>query len=54
MIPETKLKISFKELSLKGYSIIAQQSEISYAQALQQIQLLKQTSKVSRLSKKGM
>jgi hypothetical protein len=53
MIPETKLKISLQELSLKGAQIIAQQSEISYAAALQQVQWLKEISKVTPLSKKS-
>ena len=53
MIPELKLKISLKELSLKGQQIIAQQSEISYAQAILQVQRLKQTSKVKHSLKKS-
>ena len=39
-------KISLEEMSLKGKKIIAQQSEISFAKALAQIQLLKENSKV--------
>ncbi|SEP42975.1 hypothetical protein SAMN05660816_06033 [Niastella yeongjuensis] len=53
MIPEAKLKISLVELSLKGAKILAQQSEISFAQAFQQVQRLKMTSKVNQSSKKG-
>ena len=52
MIPEKNLKISFEELSLRGKKIIAQQPEISYAQALEQVQRLKKNSKVNQLSKK--
>jgi len=46
-------KISLEEMSLKGKKIIAQQSEISFAKALAQIQLLKKNSKVAPLSKKN-
>jgi hypothetical protein len=53
MIPKDKLQLSFQELSLKGAQIIAQQSEITFAKALQQIQWLKQTSKVMQSSKKS-
>ena len=42
-------KISLEEMSLKGKKIIAQQSEISFAKALAQIQLLKKNSKVAQL-----
>lgn len=47
------MKISLEELSLRGKKIIVQQSEISLADALAQIQLLKQHSKVAPFSKKG-
>jgi hypothetical protein len=53
MIPEANLKISFEELSLRGQKIIAQQPEISYAQALAQVQRLKEMSKVKQLLKKS-
>jgi len=53
MIPEANLKISLKELSLRGQKIIAQQSEISYAQALAQVQRLKEISKVKQSLKKS-
>lgn len=53
MIPEANLKISLKELSLRGEKIIAQQSEISYAEALAQVQRLKKISKVNQSSKKS-
>ena len=45
-------KISFTDLSLKNTQILAQQSEISYAQALAQVQRLSKTSKVSQSTKK--
>ena len=48
MIPEGKLKISLEELAMNGRQIIAQQSEISFVQAFQQVQRLKQTSKVKQ------
>ena len=51
MIPEKNLKISLEELSLRERKIIAQQPEISYAQALEQVQRLKKISKVNQLSK---
>jgi hypothetical protein len=47
MIPEKDLKISLKELSLRGQKIIAQLPETSYAQALEQVQRLKKISKVN-------
>jgi hypothetical protein len=53
MIPELKLKISFEELSLKGKQVIARQSEITFAKALQQVQRLKQTSTVKHSLKKS-
>jgi hypothetical protein len=53
MIPEANLKISFTELSLKGQQIIAQQPEISYAQALAQVQRLKEISKVNQSQKRA-
>ena len=52
MIPEKNLKISLEELSLKGKQIIAQQSEISYAQALAQVQQLKKISDCCAIIKK--
>jgi uncharacterized protein YfeS len=54
MIPDAKLKISLQELSLKGAQILAQQSEIHYAAALQQVAWLKQISKVTQSLKKSM
>ena len=53
MIPEVKLKISLQELSSRGARIIAQQSGIAYAQALQQVRRLKKTSKVKPSLKKA-
>jgi hypothetical protein len=41
-------KISLEEMSLKGKKIIAQQSEISFTEALEQIQRLKANSKVGQ------
>ncbi len=53
MIPDAKLKISLQELSLKGAQILAQQSEIHYAAALQQVEWVKQISKVAQSLKKS-
>lgn len=53
MIPEENLKISFMELSLRGAKILAQQPEISFSAALQQIQWLRKNSKVQQSSKKN-
>jgi hypothetical protein len=53
MVPEQKLRISLKESSMKGRIILAQQSEISYAEALQQVQRLRKISKVKPSLKKG-
>jgi hypothetical protein len=50
MIPEAKLKISLLELSSKGSKILAQQPEISYAEAILQVQRLEKTSKVNQSS----
>jgi hypothetical protein len=52
MIPDIKLKISLQELSLRVNQIIAQQSEIHYATALQQVIRLKEISKVNQSQKK--
>ena len=52
MIPEKFLKISFTERSLRGKKIILQQSEITYAQALQQVQRVKEISSNKPQSKK--
>jgi hypothetical protein len=46
-------KISFEELSSRGSRIIAQQSEISFAEALEQIQRLKANSKIGQSLKKS-
>ncbi|SEL69707.1 hypothetical protein SAMN04488505_102882 [Chitinophaga rupis] len=53
MIPEANLRISLTELSLRGERVIAQQSEISYAEALAQVQRLKEISKVKQSQKKS-
>ncbi len=50
---EANFKISFRELSYRNSRILAQQSAISFAQAFQQVQRLKKTSKVKDSSKKG-
>jgi len=47
------LQMSLEERSLRGKKIIAQQPEISYAQALAQVQWLKEVSKVEQLKKKS-
>lgn len=52
MIPGNRLKISLLKLSSIGYRILAQQSEISYQQALQQAQRVKLTSRIKLSSKK--
>ncbi|MCU0405300.1 MAG: hypothetical protein MUE99_12215 [Chitinophagaceae bacterium] len=46
-------KVSFREMSLKNRQILAQQSEISFVHAIQQIQRLKKTSKVNNSLKKS-
>jgi len=53
MIPKKDLQISFKESLLKGKQIISQQPEISFAEALAQIQRLKKTSNSNPQSKKS-
>jgi hypothetical protein len=53
MIPEAELKISLEELALRGGRIIAKQRPISYADALRQVQWLKENSKVKQTSKKN-
>jgi hypothetical protein len=46
-------KISLEENSRKGKSMLAQQSGISYAKALEQVELLRANSKVGQSSKKS-
>ena len=53
MIPEKDLKISLEELSLREKKIIARQPEISYAQALEQVQRLRKISQVNPLLKRA-
>ncbi len=53
MESEKNLNISFQELALRTREIIAQRSEISFAKALEQVQLLKANSKVGQSSKKS-
>ena len=52
MIPEKFLKISFTERSLRAKKIILQQPEITYAQALQQVQRVKKDSSNEPQSKR--
>jgi len=47
MIPEKDLKISLEELSLRGEKILARQPATTYAEALAQVQRLKEISKVN-------
>jgi len=53
MIPEKDLKISFAEMSLRGKKIISQQPEITYADALEQVQRLKANSLINQELRKG-
>jgi uncharacterized protein YfeS len=53
MKQEEHYKISLAELSLRGEKIIAQQPATTYAKALAQVQMLKQTSKVDQKLKKS-
>jgi hypothetical protein len=47
-----KLKISLQKMLFRGTQISAQQSETSFAAALQQAERLKKTSKVSKGSRR--
>lgn len=53
MIHKENLRISFEEAALRGLRILAQQPATTYAKALAQVQWLKETSKVTSLSKKS-
>ena len=53
MKQEENYKISLAESVLRGKQIIAQQPVITFAQAFQQAQQLKQTSKISQKLKKS-
>ena len=53
MIPDSKLKISFQEMALRGAEILAKQPKITFAQAVEQAQRLKENSKVNSSSKKN-
>jgi hypothetical protein len=53
MKSENKFDISFEELASRGQQIVAQRSEVSLSEALEQIQQLKANSKVEQSSKKG-
>jgi hypothetical protein len=50
---EENYKISLAELSLRSKQIIAQQPVTTYAKALAQVQMLKETSNVSQKLKKS-
>jgi len=52
MKSKNNFNISFEELASKGQQIVAQRSEVSLSEALEQIQLLKANSKVEQSSKK--
>ena len=53
MKSKPNFNISFEELASKGKQIVAQRSEVSLSEALEQIRLLKANSKVEQSSKKG-
>lgn len=53
MIPDSKLKISFQEMALRGVEVLAQQPKITFSQAVEQAQRLKENSKVHSSSKKS-
>lgn len=53
MIPDNKLKISFQEMALRGAEVLAKQPKITFAQAVQQAQRLKENSKVNASLKKS-
>jgi hypothetical protein len=53
MIPKKHLQISFKESSLKDKQIISQQPEISFAEALAQVQRLKKLRTAIRNQRKA-
>lgn len=52
MIPDSKLKISFQQMALRGAEVLAKQPKITFAQAVEQAQKLKENSKVNFISKK--
>lgn len=53
MKSEKNFNISFEELARRGQQVLAQRSEVSLSQALEQIRLLKANSKVGQSSKKS-
>jgi uncharacterized protein YfeS len=53
MKQEENYKISLAELSLRSKQIIAQQPVTTYAKALAQVQMLRQTSKIDQKLKKS-
>lgn len=53
MIPDSKLKISFEEMALRGAEVLAKRPKVTFAQAVEQAQRLKENSKVSSSVKKS-
>lgn len=53
MIPDSKLKISFEEMALRGAEVLAKRPKITFAQAVEQAKRLKRDSKVSSSLKKS-
>jgi hypothetical protein len=53
MIPESKLKISFQEMALRGAEVLAKRPKITFAQAVEQAQRLQKNSKVNSSLKKS-
>jgi len=53
MIPDSKLKISFQDMALRGAEVLAKQPKITFEQAVEQAQRLKKNSKVNSSMKKS-
>lgn len=53
MIPDSKLKISFQEMALRGAEVLAKRPKITFAQAVEQAQRLQKNSKVNSSLKKS-
>lgn len=53
MIPDSKLKISFQDMALRGAEVLAKQPKITFEQAVEQAQRLKKNSKVNSSLKKS-
>jgi hypothetical protein len=47
MIPDSKLKISFQEMTFWGAEILAKRPKNTFAQAVEQVKRLKENSKVN-------